>query len=140
MGNRLGLSWLPDLSGGAAIALAAAAAVVLGAIVVWRLVRSRASPAERERKRRLGVNATGRVSDANIVDYRDGALHYSYSAGGAEYTAAQDVSGLQELLPPDPATLIGPGSVKYVPNNPANSIVVCEQWSGLRVRHRAHGA
>lgn len=139
MANRLGLSWLPDLSGGAAIALGAAA-VVVGAIVVWLWLRSRASPAERERKRRLAVNTTGRVSDANVVDYRDGALHYSYLIGGVEYTASQDVSGLPELLPPDPTTLIGPGSVKYVPKNPANSIVVCEHWSGLRVRPRAQGA
>jgi hypothetical protein len=29
--------------------------------------------------------------------------------------------------------LIGPASLKYAPRNPANSILICERWSGLRV-------
>jgi hypothetical protein len=28
--------------------------------------------------------------------------------------------------------MIGPVSVKYDPRNPANSIVISEQWNGLR--------
>ena len=35
-------------------------------------------------------------------------------------------------LPEDPDRLIGPVYMKYTPRNPANSIIVCEQWSGLR--------
>jgi hypothetical protein len=37
------------------------------------------------------------------------------------------------LLPRDPGRLIGPASVKYEPANPANSIVLCEGWSGLKL-------
>jgi hypothetical protein len=113
--------------------------VALIVAVAWVVLRSRSSPAERERKRRLAVHSAGRVCDGNVVDYRGGALHYSYSVAGIEYTTSQDVSHLGELLPPDPTTVIGPGSVKYLPRNPANSIVVCEQWSGLRLRHRNSG-
>ena len=40
---------------------------------------------------------------------------------------------LQEYLPHDYSE-VGPVSVKYDPRNPANSILVAEQWSGLRVR------
>jgi len=36
------------------------------------------------------------------------------------------------LLPADRMSMVGPASVKYDPRNPANSIVLCEQWSGLR--------
>jgi hypothetical protein len=32
------------------------------------------------------------------------------------------------------AALAGPAIVKYIPRNPANSIVICEEWSGLRAR------
>ena len=127
------------LNPGAAITVGAAVAVLLALVVVWLVLRARSSPAERERQRRLAVDGKGRICDANIVDYRDGALYYSYLIAGAEYTASQDVSHLGELLPADPATAIGPGSVKYLPRNPANSIVVCEEWSGLRARPRNAG-
>jgi len=124
------------LSQGAALAAGAAGGALLIFLAVWLVVRSRSSPAERERRRRLAVNATGRICDGNVVDYRDGALYYSYSIAGAEYTASQDVSNLGELLPADPTSVIGPGSVKYLARNPANSIVVCEHWSGLRAARR----
>jgi len=124
------------LSQGTALAAGAALGVLLTLAAVWWLLRSRPSPAERERKRRLTVHSQGRICDGNITDYREGALYYSYSIAGAEYTASQDVSNLRDLLPADPATVIGPSSVKYLPRNPANSIVVCEQWSGLRAGPR----
>jgi hypothetical protein len=38
---------------------------------------------------------------------------------------------LKEQMPPDFST-IDAVSVKYDPRNPANSIVLAEQWSGLR--------
>lgn len=128
-GSRLGLSQ------GAAVA-AVAAGTLLIVVLAWLVLQRRASPAERERKRRLTVQAKGRICDGNVLDYREGALYYSYAIGGIEYTASQDVSNLGEWLPADPAMVIGPGSVKYLARNPANSIVVCEHWSGLRARTR----
>lgn len=128
------------LSQGTIIAAGLAAAVLLALLLLWRWLRPPSSPEERERKRRLAVNGAGRISDGNIVDYRDGVLCYSYSIAGVDYTASQDVSSLGELLPGDPSAVIGPASVKFLPRNPANSIVVCEHWSGLRARPRPQGA
>jgi len=128
------------LSRGALLAGAITACLLLAGLVTWVVWRSRSSPAERERKRRLAVHSLGRMCDGNIVDYHDGALHYSYIVGGIEYTASQEVVQLGEILPTDPTTAIGPGSVKYLPRNPANSIVVCEHWSGLRARPGSPGS
>jgi hypothetical protein len=52
--------------------------------------------------------------------------------GGVGYTAAQDVMSLEALLPSHRMSMIGPALVKFDPRNPANSIVLCEEWSGLR--------
>jgi hypothetical protein len=41
---------------------------------------------------------------------------------------------LEALLPEDQMSMIGPALVKFDPRNPANSIVLCEDWSGLRRR------
>jgi len=113
--------------------LGALGGLLLG-LGLWLLFRSRTTPAERERKRRLAVNGKGRVCDASVMDVRDNALYYRYSIAGVKYAASQDISGLRELLPPDPSVLIGPATLKYLPANPANSIVICEEWSGLRSR------
>ena len=94
-------------------------------------LRSRVTPEERERRRRLALSARGKMGDAELVDIRDDLLFYSYLVGGVNYTASQDVAQLHERLPDDYYSL-GAISVKYDPRNPANSIVVAEQWSGLR--------
>jgi hypothetical protein len=49
-----------------------------------------------------------------------------------EYTASQDISALQEQVPADLSGAIGPIYVKYDARNPANSIVLAEEWNGLR--------
>jgi hypothetical protein len=92
---------------------------------------SRVTPAERERRRRAVLAATGKISDATLVEFRDNNLFYSYFVRGVEYTASQEVSSLTDRLPDDLSS-VGPVSVKYDPRNPANSIVVAEEWSGLR--------
>ena len=97
----------------------------------------RTTPEKRERKRRLELHLHGRLWDALITEASDVMLYYSYSVGGVQYEASQDVSGLRNLLPPEPERLIGPASLKYSPRNPANSILICEEWSGLRVPSRA---
>ena len=58
-------------------------------------------------------------------------IHFQYELRGVRYFASQDVSVLGAYLPEDMTRLIGPVSVKYDPRNPANSIVVCEEWTGL---------
>jgi|SRR5579863_8211315 hypothetical protein len=118
---------------GAQIAALCGAAILLVALAFLIARQIKGSPEKRERKRRLTVNMEGRLGDALITEASDSALYYSYSIGGVQYEASQDVSSLRHLLPPEPERLIGLASLKYAPRNPANSILICERWSGLRV-------
>jgi hypothetical protein len=111
-------------------------AVVLLAIAAWVLIQYRTTPEERERQRRLTVGRRGRLVDGVITDANATTLFYSYAVGGVGYAASQDVGGLRKLLPADPERFIGPVTIKYAMQNPANSIVVCEDWSGLRFSSR----
>ena len=108
------------------------AALVAGGFLLWTFFRPQVTPEERERLRRLRVNGSGKLGDGEIVDFEGAAIVYSYTVGGVGYTAAQDVMSLQALLPSNPMSVIGPALVKFDPRNPANSIVLCEEWSGLR--------
>jgi hypothetical protein len=90
------------------------------------------TPEKRERKRRLNVHRQGRLGDAMISEATESTLYYFYTVRGVQYTASQDVSTLREYLPTDPLRLIGVSGLKYSSKNPANSILVCEEWSGLR--------
>jgi hypothetical protein len=114
----------------AGLAFGALALVVLG---VWILFHRRETPEKREQKRRLAVNMRGRLGDGIVSDVGPDVIYYSYAIGGVEYQASQDVAHLKQFLPPDPDRVIGPVTLKYAPRNPANSIVVCEDWSGLRI-------
>jgi hypothetical protein len=106
--------------------------VVLLAIFGYRAYqRSRVTPEERERRRRAWLVATGKMGDAMLVEMRDNMLLYSYNVRGVEYTASQDIS-LFSVKVPDGLGAAGSISVKYDARNPANSIVVSEEWSGLR--------
>ena len=127
----MGQVWIP---------LAVTAAVLVPAALI--LIRGRRiTPEERERRRRLAVNAQGRITDAVITDVHTvqtpaGAvchyLHYNYDLAGVGYSAAQDITALLAYIEGDPRRFAGPASVKFLPENPSNSIVICERWSGLR--------
>ena len=119
----------PSIPAGVAVAL-----VALIAVILMLRRRRRPTPEEIERRRRLAIQAGGKMGDGEIIDINGNSLVYSYSVAGVNYTASQDASELRELLPPDPMSLLGPISLKFDPRNPANSIVLCEQWSGLRTR------
>jgi hypothetical protein len=108
------------------------AAVVAAGFLLWKFLRPRVTPEELERSRRLLVNGKGKLGDGEIVDFEGAAIVYSYMVGGVGYTAAQDVMSLEALLPSNHMSMIGPALVKFDPRNPANSIVLCEEWSGLR--------
>jgi len=128
---RAGASVL--LPGGALeVSILALIAILLIASGVWLFLSSRQTAPERERRRRSAVNRTGRVGDATIIDVRDCILYYSYQVWGVAYTTSQDAAELRHMLPADTSVLIGSAGLKYAPRNPANSIVICEQWSGLR--------
>lgn len=80
----------------------------------------------------MQVHLRGRLGDALITESSEDALYYTYSVRGVQYTASQDITNLRDRLPAEPERLIGHVSLKYATNNPANSILLCEEWSGLR--------
>ena len=120
-----------------ALAIAGGLALLAG-VALWIRAR-RKSAAERERERRLAVNATGRITDGTLVEpdppeettTTSGLLFYRYKAKGVEYSAAQDISTLAHLTPPKGCSPGAPVQVKYHPQRPSDSIILCEDWSGL---------
>jgi hypothetical protein len=116
------------------ILVVAGVLVLVGAILGYRSWRlSRITPEERERRRRAALVLTGKMGDATISEMRGELVFYSYDVRGVEYIASQDLSLLKDYLPTDLSVLIGSVSVRYDPKNPANSIVLAEDWTGLRV-------
>jgi hypothetical protein len=121
-----------------ALVLAASAT----ACAVWWVRRHRPSADEIERARRLNLALTGRLVDGMLLDVRTLAmtedrtltmLEYSYRIGGVEYECSQDITLLRDVVDPAEVRAGFPCSVRYLPGSPQNSIVVAEEWSGLRV-------
>jgi hypothetical protein len=106
--------------------------------IIWLRLRKRPTPQEIERQRRMAIHREGKIGNGQIIDVitepETASIVYSYSVAGVVYTASQDVTDLQDKLPADRMSMVGAVSVKFVPRNPANSIVLCEEWTGLRNR------
>ena len=87
---------------------------------------------------------TGRILDGTILDISDVDPHesgrpngmqlilYKYEIAGVSYECSQDVTDLREYVNIYDLRLGFPCSVRYDPHRPINSIVVAEEWSGLR--------
>jgi hypothetical protein len=121
--------------------LAVAIAVLLLASVALWLRRRRKTPEQLERERRLRLNAMGRITDGTVLDVHEerGAggrvqqlLIYRYDVAGVSYEASQDVAHLRHLVDLHSCRIGLPASVKYDAQNPGNSIVIAEGWTGLR--------
>lgn len=91
------------------------------------------NPEKREKKRRLYVNRQGRVGDGFITEATETTIYYTYALRGVQYETSQDIAVLRDYLPAEPERLIGQVHVKYLVNNPENSILLCEEWTGLRI-------
>ena len=132
---------------------AAAAGVGLFAVAVgvfWVVLRKPGlTPEQIEQARRDRLARTGRITDGSLVDTTmvDGSflgevartdeaaphkLMFQYGIAGVRYEAVQDVSALQDRVRGLRIDL--PIQVRYDHLNPADSIVVAEDWSGLRLR------
>jgi len=126
-----------------ALSVAAAAGV---SITGYLMTRRKPSAEEIERERRDLLARSGRITDGTIMETmiaeaRTAALSeststpeiivYNYRIAGVTYECAQDVTALPELVHGIRTDL--PIQVRYAPQNPANSIVVAESWSGLRL-------
>jgi hypothetical protein len=126
---------IPDslLDRNAQIGMAVAILIGIAAVVVWLQSRRRKSPEELEKIRRLRVGQTGRVADGVVVELQENTVFYTYKVRGIEYQASQEITHIRHLLPAEEHRLIGAVNLKYIPENPANSIVIGEEWCGLRV-------
>ena len=96
------------------------------------LLRFFENAVKRERRRRLEIHQRGRLGEAYITGFDEATLFYSYSVGGVQYETSQDISTLRDRLPAEPERLLGVANLKYMLNNPPNSILLCEEWCGLR--------
>jgi hypothetical protein len=114
------------------IVLLVSVTIALLGVGFYFLSRMRRNPKDKEKRRRLQVNQQGRLGDATITEVQENTIFYEYSVRRVLYTASQDVAQLREQMPGDLERLIGPVTLKYSPQNPANSILLCEEWSGLR--------
>ena len=137
------------------VGCAAIAAVVM---IAYAFFRPAENPEEAERRRRLHLNQIGRIAEGQVVELvehrpesapagkkifggrtREAAntgprhfVSYSYNISGVVYHTAQDVTGLQSQVHFEKLVAGQPASVKYDPANPSDSILVADDWSGLR--------
>ncbi len=108
------------------------------------LTRKRPSPDDLERDRRDGLVKAGRIIDATVLDISELSAEesdrplglqlilYQYDVAGVTYECSQDVTLLQHIVDIHKVRLSFPASVRYDPHNPGNSLIVAENWSGLR--------
>lgn len=137
--ERRGIRRVFETGMGVYTLLLVGAGIVAGGVAVALSFRGRKSETERERERRLKINALGRICDGTIERLREPEtgssarlVYYSYSVGGVSYSAAQDLSTLPPKVRVGNCIEGFPASVKYDPQDPSSSIVICELWSGLR--------
>jgi len=122
--------------------------VGLGAAALWLAFRKRPTAEELERARRRLLVQSGRLVDGMLLDICEvdapaepnGAagrmltmLVFSYRIGGVHYECSQDITSLSDVLVPANVRAGFPCTVRYQPGNPQNSIVVAEEWTGLRL-------
>lgn len=112
------------------------------AILAGVLARGRRkTPEERERERRMRISEIGRITDGTVIDVNEldvngsgemQLLVYQYDVAGVSYEASQDVTTLRHRVDLHSCRAGLMTSIKYDPANPGNSIVIAENWSGLR--------
>jgi hypothetical protein len=150
----------PVLRSPRVIAAVVAGVAAAAGIATYALTRRKPTPEEIERERRDLLARSGRITDGTIMDTmiteaRNSSVSapdvgvaempmpggnsfptpqiivYNYRIAGVTYECAQDVTALAEYVHGIRTDL--PIQVRYLPQNPANSIVVAESWSGLRI-------
>ncbi|HWC17209.1 MAG TPA: hypothetical protein VG498_09345 [Terriglobales bacterium] len=122
--------------------LYAIVAVVLagGLSTLFFATRKKKTAADHERERREFLDRVGRIIDGTVIDVVElnsdqpnaaQLLIYNYDVAGVQYEASQDVTHLRQYVDLHNCRIGVPTSVKYDAQNPGNSIVVSERWSGL---------
>lgn len=134
------------------------AALTAVAGLLYSVFRPVENPEETERRRRLHLNQIGRIAEGQVVEVVEhppetedkgrgvfkarqrlqGDLRprhlvsYTYAISGVTYHTAQDITGLESQVRFERLVAGHPASVKYDPANPTDSILVADDWSGLR--------
>jgi hypothetical protein len=140
------------------LATVAGAAIAGIAMVAYAFFRPAVDPEEAERKRRLHLNQIGRIAEGQVVELAEHQaephtpsrglfgskahapqsssprhlVSYSYAISGVTYHTAQDITGLESQVRMERLVAGHPASIKYDPSNPVDSILVADDWSGLR--------
>ena len=115
---------------------------------VYALLRRKPKTADDlERERRAWLEGKGRITDGTVIDVQELEaqntnakirshaaimLIYKYDVAGVSYECSQDVTYLRHWINLHSCRLGLHTSVKYDPLNPGNSLVVSENWMGLR--------
>ena len=122
----------------------AVAGLCAGGVVAWLKLRKRPTEEELERERRQHLVKEGRIIDGTILDISEldanesgrtagmQLILYKYEISGVVYECSQDVTNLKDYVNIHECRLAFPCSVRYDPRRPANSIIVAENWIGLR--------
>ena len=134
---------------------AALAAILM---IAYAFFRPTEEPEDVERRRRLHLNQIGRIAEGQVVELVERPAEpreaqrklfgsrpkpivdlsprhlvtYSYAISGVTYHTAQDITGLEGQIRFERLVAGQPASVKYDPSNPSDSILVADDWSGLR--------
>jgi hypothetical protein len=147
-------TWFADWKVALAMGAAAVAAI---AMVAYAFFRPEEAPENIERKRRLQLNQIGRIAEGQVVELVEHPpeeplakrmfgprarpvpdtrprhlVSYSYAISGVTYHTAQDITGLEGQIRFERLVTGQPASIKYDPANPSDSIIVADDWSGLR--------
>ena len=89
----------------------------------------------------MRISTLGRITDGTVIDVSEMRLSgtdelqliiYQYDVAGVSYEASQDVTQLRHRVDLHSCRIGLPASIKYDPTNPGNSIVIAENWTGLR--------
>lgn len=133
-------------------------AIAAISLLFFAFFRPPVDPDEMERKRRLHLNHIGRIAEGQVIELAEhpptqpekkkllfgsndkNPLHgrprhlvsYSYAISGVTYQTAQDITGLESQVRLERLVAGQPASIKYDPANPSDSILVADDWSGLR--------
>lgn len=101
----------------------------------------RKTPQQLERERRQRISEIGRITDGTVIDVNEiriggseeiQLLVFRYDVAGVSYEASQDVTSLRHRVDLHSCRSGLMTSIKYDPSNPGNSIVIAEDWTGLR--------